>query len=115
MDGLFRISEQQIERMQTFFPNSGGVSLVDDPKVLSGIICVQRHGLPSPGCPSRMDPTKPSTTAAAPGREGSLPVALLPVARSTDTEAEGVLMIDATQVRPMAAPPALTRVCRDSA
>ena len=56
MEDLFRLSEEQLERIKPFFPNfpnSGGVSRVDEPKVLSGIIDVQRHGLRSRGCPSR--------------------------------------------------------------
>ena len=52
MEGLFRLSEQQLERIKPFFPNSGGVSRVDEPKVLSGIIQVQRQGLRSRGGPA---------------------------------------------------------------
>ena len=52
MEGLFRLSEEQLERIKPFFPNSGGVSRVDEPKVLSGIIQVQRQGLRSRGGPA---------------------------------------------------------------
>ena len=54
MEGLFRLSEEQLERIKPFFPSSAGVSRVDEPKVLSGIIQVQRHGLRSRRCPSRL-------------------------------------------------------------
>ena len=54
MDGLFWLSEEQLERIKPFFPQSRGGSRVDESKVLSGIIYVQRHGLPSRGCPSRL-------------------------------------------------------------
>ena len=68
MEGLFWLSEEQLERIKPFFPNSGGVSRVDEPKVLSGVIDVQRHGLRSRGCQPPMEPTKPSTTTSAPAR-----------------------------------------------
>ncbi|HBP53963.1 MAG TPA: hypothetical protein DD643_06310 [Synechococcus sp. UBA8638] len=45
MEGLFWLSEEQLERIKPFFPKSRGVSRVEDRKVLSGIIYVQRHGL----------------------------------------------------------------------
>ena len=45
MEGLFRLSEEQLERIKPFFPKSRGVSRVDARKVLSGIVYVQRHGL----------------------------------------------------------------------
>ena len=63
MDGLFRLSEEQLERIKPFFPKPRGVSRVDDRKVLSGIIYVLRSGLRSRGCPSRLwtlqDPHQP--------------------------------------------------------
>ena len=47
MDGLFRLREDQLERIQPFFPKSGGMSRGDDRKVLSGIIYLLRSGLRS--------------------------------------------------------------------
>ena len=67
-DGLFWLSEEQLERIKPFFPKSRGVSRVDDRKVLSGIIYVHVTAcagwMPQPP----MDPTKPSTTVSAAGR-----------------------------------------------
>ena len=80
MEGLFRLSEEQLERIKPFFANSGGVSRVNEPKVLSGIIQVQRQGLRSRGCPSRLwsleNPLQPLPPLLV---EGSLPVDLLPM------------------------------------
>ena len=63
MDDLFRLREEQLERIQPFCPKSRGVSRVDDRKVVSGIIHVLRSGLRSRGCPSRLwtlqDPHQP--------------------------------------------------------
>jgi len=41
--GLFRLSEEQLGRMRPFFPKSRGVSRVDNGKVLSGSIYLQRR------------------------------------------------------------------------
>ena len=80
MEGLFWLSEEQLERIQPFFPKSRGVSRVDDRKVLSGIIYVQRHGLRSRGCPSRLwtlqNPLQPLPPLVG---ERNLPVDLLGV------------------------------------
>ena len=54
MDGLFRLREEQLEKIKPFFPKSRGVSRADDRKVVSGIIYVLRSGLRSRGCPSRL-------------------------------------------------------------
>ena len=54
MDGLFRLREEQVERINPFCPKSRGVIRVDDRKVVSGIIHVLRSGLRSRGCPSRL-------------------------------------------------------------
>jgi len=50
--------EEQLERIQPFFAKSRGVSRVDDRKVLSGIIYVQRHGLRWVDVPSAYGPYK---------------------------------------------------------
>ncbi|MFV0645100.1 MAG: transposase, partial [Sphingomonadaceae bacterium] len=45
MDDLFWLTEAQMERFKPFFPLSHGVPRVDDRKVLSGIIFINRNGL----------------------------------------------------------------------
>ena len=45
MTHLFWLREEQLERIRPFFPKEGGVSRVDDQKVLSGIIHVIQNGL----------------------------------------------------------------------
>ena len=67
-DGLFWLSQEQLERIKPFFPKSRGVSRVDDRKVLSGSIYVQRHGLRWVDAQPPIDPTKPSTTVSAAGQ-----------------------------------------------
>ena len=45
MSDLFWLTEAQMERLKPFFPLSHGVPRVDDRRVLSGIIFVNRNGL----------------------------------------------------------------------
>lgn len=45
MSNLFWLSEAKMARLRPFFPNSHGKPRVDDRRVLSGIIFVNRNGL----------------------------------------------------------------------
>ncbi len=45
MSDLYLLSEQQLERIEPYFPLSHGIPRVDDRKVISGIIYVIRNGL----------------------------------------------------------------------
>ena len=45
MSDLFWLTEAQMERLKPFFPLSHGVPRVDDRRVLSGIIFINRNGL----------------------------------------------------------------------
>ena len=45
MSNLYWLSEDQMERLQPYFPMSRGRARVDDRRVLSGIIFINRNGL----------------------------------------------------------------------
>jgi transposase len=45
MTNLYWLSKDQLARFQTYFPKNHGVPRVDDRRVLSGIIFVNRIGL----------------------------------------------------------------------
>ena len=45
MSDLFWLTDVQMERLQPFFPRSHGEPRVDDRRVLSGIVFVNRNGL----------------------------------------------------------------------
>ena len=45
MSDLFWLTGEQIERLRRFFPKSHGRPRVDDRRVLSGIVVVNRNGL----------------------------------------------------------------------
>ena len=45
MSDLFWLTDEQIERLRPFFPKSHGRPRVDDRRVLSGIVFVNRNGV----------------------------------------------------------------------
>ena len=100
MDGLFWLSQEQLERIKPFFPKSRGVRRVDDRKVLSGIIYVLRNGLRWVDAPAAYGPYKTlynrfrrwSVT-------GVFQLIFSELSRPEDTEAGGVLMVDTTYVK----------------
>ena len=52
MSDLFWLTDDQMARLKPFFPLSHGVPRVDDRRVLSGIIFINRNGLRWRGAPS---------------------------------------------------------------
>ncbi len=58
MDDLFWLTDVQMERLKPFFPLSHGVPRVDDRRVLSGIIFVNRNGLRWRDAPAAYGPPK---------------------------------------------------------
>ena len=58
MSELFWLSEEQFERLVPHFPRSRGKTRVDDRRVLSGIIHVQRNGLRWCDAPAIYGPRK---------------------------------------------------------
>ena len=45
MSNLYWLSEAQMARLRPYFPKSHGAPHVDDRRVLSGIILINRNGL----------------------------------------------------------------------
>jgi len=58
MGNFFWLSEAQMERLRPFFPKSHGKPRVDDRRVLSGIIFVNRNGLRWCDAPKEYGPAK---------------------------------------------------------
>ena len=58
MSDHFWLSEEQLSRIQPYFPRSHGVPRVDDRKVISGIIHVIRNGLRWRDAPAVYGPHK---------------------------------------------------------
>ena len=110
MDGLFWLSQEQLERIKPCFPKSRGVRRVDDRKVLGGIIYVLRNGLRWVDAPAAYGPYKTlynrfrrwSVT-------GVFQLIFSELSRPEDTEAGGVLMVEPPTSKPIAPPPASKR------
>ena len=58
MTGLFLLSETQMARIAPHFPLPHGVPLVDDRRVVSGIVYVIKHGLQWKDAPKGYGPHK---------------------------------------------------------
>ena len=58
MGDPFWLTEAQLERLRPFFPKSRGVPRVDDRRVLSGIIFINRNGLRWRDAPAEHGPHK---------------------------------------------------------
>ena len=58
MSDLFWLTEAQMARLEPFFPKSHGKPRVDDRRVLSGIIFINRNGLRWRDAPSAYGPHK---------------------------------------------------------
>ena len=58
MSDLYWLTEEQVERLQPFFPKSHGKPRVDDRRVLSGIVFVNRNGLRCCDAPREYGPAK---------------------------------------------------------
>jgi transposase len=58
MADLFWLTDAQMERLKPFFPPSHGVPRVDDKRVLSGIIFINRNGLRWRDAPAEYGPHK---------------------------------------------------------
>lgn len=58
MSDLYWLTDDQIERLRPFYPKSHGKPRVDDRRVLSGIVFVNRKGLRWRDAPSAHGPYK---------------------------------------------------------
>ena len=58
MSNLFWLTDAQMARLQPFFPKSHGKPRVDDRRVLSGIIFINRNGLRWRDAPKEYGPPK---------------------------------------------------------
>jgi transposase len=58
MSNLYWLTDEQMERLKPFFPKSHGKPRVDDRRVLSGIIFINRNGLRWCDAPREYGPPK---------------------------------------------------------
>ena len=98
MGEVFWLTEAQVERLRPFFPKSRGRARVDDRRVLSGIIYVNRNGLMWKDAPAVYGPPKTLYNRWKRwGRMGVFARMMTELAaRSQDAD---TLMIDATHLK----------------
>jgi len=98
MSDLFWLTETQMARLRPFFPKSHGRPRVDDRRVLSGIIFINRNGLRWRDAPTEYGPPKTLYNRWKRWSEkGIFARILLELAK--DSDATDTLMIDATHLK----------------
>jgi transposase len=98
MSDLFWLTDAQMARLEPFFPKSHGKPRVDDKRVLSGIIFINRNGLRWRDAPLEYGPPKALYNRWVRwSRKGIFARILIELAREGDRT--DVLMIDATHLK----------------
>ena len=98
MGDLYWLSAGQMARLEPFFPKSHGKPRVDDRRVLSGIIFINRNGLRWRDAPAEYGPYKTLYNRWKRWSDkGIFARILLELAR--ESEATDTLMMDATHLK----------------
>lgn len=98
MSNLFWLTDAQIGRLEPFFPKAHVKPRIDDKRVLSGIIFINRNGLRWRNAPAEYRPPKTLYNWFVTwSRKGVFARILIALARSG--EQTNVLMIDATHLK----------------
>ena len=98
MSDLFWLSDAQMSRLEPFFPKSHGRPRVDEKRVLSGIIFINRNGLRWRDAPLEYGPPKTLYNRWVRwSRKGVFAQILVELACAGDQT--DVLMIDATHLK----------------
>ena len=98
MSDLFWLTETQMARLRPFFPKSHGRPRVDDRRVLSGIIFINRNGLRWRDAPTEYGPPKTLYNRWKRWSEKGLFARIL-LELAKDSDATDTLMIDATHLK----------------
>ncbi len=98
MSDLFWLTDEQMARLQPFFPRSHGKPRVDDRRVLSGIIFVNRNGLRWRDAPREYGPAKTLYNRWKRWSDKGIFVAMMDGLASRGTERK-TIMIDATYLK----------------
>ncbi len=94
----FWLTEAQLERLRPFFPKSRGVPRVDDRRVLSGIIFINRNGLRWRDAPAEHGPHKTLCNRWKRWRRLGV-FARMPEGLAGGEDPGGMLMTDATHLK----------------
>jgi transposase len=98
MSDLYWLSDEQMARLQPFFPKSHGRPRVDDRRVLSGIIFVNRNGLRWRDAPREYGPAKTLYNRWKRWSDKGVFIAMMDGLSAKGTERK-TIMIDATYLK----------------
>ena len=98
MSDLYWLTDEQMSRLQPYFPRSHGKPRVDDRRVLSGIIFVNRNGLRWRDAPREYGPAKTLYNRWKRWSDKGIFVAMMDGLASRGTERK-TIMIDATYLK----------------
>ncbi len=108
MNNLYWLTDAQMERLKPFFPKSHGKPRVDDRRVLSGIIFINRNGLRWCDAPKEYGPAKTLYNRWKRWSDNGV-FARIMVGLAAERAEYTTIMIDATDLLPEA-PSFITRV-----
>ena len=98
MSSLFWLTDEQVERLRPFFPKSHGKPRVDDRRVLSGIIFINRNGWRWCDAPKEYGPPKTlNNSSRALSNKGAS--ALMKDGLAAEGAVPKAVMIDATYLK----------------
>ena len=98
LSNLFWLTDEQMERLKPFFPKSHGKSRVDDRRVLSGIIFINRNGLRWYDAPREYGPPKTFYNRWKRWGDMGIFVSMMEGLAAKGTE-QKTIMIDATYLK----------------
>jgi transposase len=98
MSDLYWLTDEQMARLQPYFPKSHGKPRVDDRRVLSGIIFVNRNGLRWRDAPAAYGPHKTLYNRWKRWSEGGIFIRMMEGLSGIQAERRTV-MIDATYLK----------------
>ena len=98
MSNLYWLSDAQMERLKPFFPKSHGKPRVDDRRVLSGIIFVNRNGLRWCDAPREYGPAKTLYNRWKRWSDNGV-FARIMMGLAAESTANKTIMIDATYLK----------------
>jgi transposase len=98
MSDLYWLSDAQMAKLAPFFPKSHGKPRVDDRRILSGIIFINRNGLRWRDAPAEYGPHKTLYSRWKRWSEKGIFARML-LELSDPGDGSGTLMIDATHLK----------------
>src|SRR3546814_7764630 len=96
MSDLYWLTDEQMARLQPYFPKSHGRERVDDRRVLSGIIFVNRNGLRWRDAPREYGPAKTLYNSWKRWRDKGIFISMMAGLATPQAPERKTLMIEAT-------------------